>query len=113
MKAKKMKRDEFEAKRKALYDSYGGVKKRKFKPLTLGAYEWKDRSSEAYKSLEGKGFTNCGRTNMMEPMILMKESPEVQEEILNKMSRLIPLYNKGPIQLATDEHNLSEGNKKR
>lgn len=112
-KTKKMKKDEYEAKRKALYDSYGGVKKRKFKDLKLGAYEWKDRSSDAYKSLEGKGLANCGRTNMMEPMILMKESPEVQEAILNKASRLIPQYNKGAVQYTPESLNLSETGRKK
>lgn len=112
-KEKKMTKQQFEDARKALYASYGGVKRRKFKDLTLPAYEWKDRSSDSYRSLEGTGQANCGRTNMMEPMVLQKESPEVQEAILNKASRLIPLYNKGPIQLATDVYNLSEGNKKR
>lgn len=112
-KQKKMTKQQFEDARKALYASYGGVKRRKFKDLSLPDYEWKDRSSDSYKSLEGTGQANCGRTNMMEPTVLQKESPEIQKEIKNKASRLIPLYNKGPIQLATDVYNLSDGNKKR
>lgn len=99
-KAKKMSAADFEAQRKALYDSYGGVKKKQFKELAPRLEH--GRSTEEFKSLYGQGKAECGRTNMMEPMVLQKESPEVQEAILRKASRLAPLYNKGGVMYATD-----------
>lgn len=104
----------YEEARKALYASYGGVKKKKFKELGAGSYEWKERSSGAYKSLESDSIPSvCGRTNMMEPMILQRESPEVQEAILNKASRLLPQYNKGAYQYTPESIQLSDTGRKK
>lgn len=91
---------DFEAQRKALYDSYGGVKKKQFKELAPRLKH--GRGTEEFQSLYGQGKAECGRTNMMEPMVLQKESPEVQAAILEKASRLVPLYNKGGVMYATD-----------
>lgn len=110
-KPKKLSAAEFEAQRKALYDSYGGVKKKKFKDLAPRLQH--DRSTDEYKSLYGQGKAECGRTNMMELMILQKESPEVQAEILRKASRLVPQYNKGAVQYTPDEQDPSDLGRKK
>lgn len=69
-KVKKMSAAAFEAQRKALYDSYGGVKKKQFKELAPRLEH--GRGTDEFKSLYGQGKAECGRTNMMEPMILQK-----------------------------------------
>lgn len=110
-KAKKMSAADFEAQRKALYDSYGGVKKKQFKELAPRLEH--GRGTDEFKSLYGQGKAECGRTNMMEPMILQKESPEVQAEILRKASRLVPQYNKGAVQYTPDEQDPSDLGRKK
>ncbi len=95
----KLSKAEFAAKRKALYDSYGGVKKKQFKELAPRLQHGRE---DNYPSLIGTTPVTCGRSNMMEPTVLQKESPEVQAEILRKASRLMPLYNKGGVMYATD-----------
>lgn len=110
-KAKKMSAADFEAQRKALYDSYGGVKKKQFKELAPRLEH--GRGTTEFKSLYGQGKAECGRTNMMEPMVLQKESPEVQAEILRKASRLVPQYNKGAVQYTPDEQDPSDLGRKK
>jgi len=110
-KAKKMSATDFEAQRKALYDSYGGVKKKQFKELAPRLEH--GRGTTEFKSLYGQGKAECGRTNMMEPMILQKESPEVQAEILRKASRLVPQYNKGAVQYTPDGQDPSDLGRKK
>lgn len=48
------------------------------------------------------GFRNTIMDN------LHKESPEVQKEILNKASRLVPLYNKGPVQFCSPGEDITK-----
>lgn len=107
----KLSKEAFEAQRKALYDSYGGVKKKKFSELKPVLTH--DRGTEQYPSLYGQGKAECGRTNMMEPMMLQKESPEVQAEILRKASRLAPQYSKGAVQYTPDEQDPSDLGRKK
>lgn len=107
---KKMSKEMYEAQRKALYDSYGGVKKKQFKDL---APRLEHGHVDPYKSLIGTGKAECGRTNMMEPMVLQKESPEVQAEILRKASRLVPQYNKGAVQYTPDDQDPSDLGRKK
>lgn len=109
-KQSKMSTAEFEAKRKALYDSYGGVKKKSFKPLVACLEHGRE---DKYPSVIGTGKAECGRNNMMEPMVLQKESPEVQAEILRKASRLVPQYNKGAVQYTPDEQDPSDLGRKK
>lgn len=110
-KVKKMSATAFEAQRKALYDSYGGVKKKQFKELAPRLEH--GRGTDEFKSLYGQGKAECGRTNMMEPMVLQKESPEVQAEILRKASRLVPQYNKGAVQYTPDGQDPSDLGRKK
>lgn len=110
-KSTKLSKADYEAQRKALYDSYGGVKKKKFGELK-GVLQH-DRGTEQYPSLYGQGKAVCGRTNMMEPSVLQKESPEVQAEILRKASRLVPQYNKGAVQYTPDEQDPSDLGRKK
>lgn len=102
---------EYEAKRKALYDSYGGVKKKVFKPLAPRLEH--NRGTDEYKSVVGTGLAECGRHNMMEPMVLQKESPEVQAEILRKASRIVPQFNKGACQYTPDGQDPSDLGRKK
>ena len=106
-----MSAEAFEAQRKALYDSYGGVKKKQFKELAP-RFEH-GRGTDEFKSLYGQGAAVCGRTNMMEPMVLQKESPEVQEAILRKASRIVPQFNKGACQYTPDGQDLSDLGRKK
>lgn len=110
-KTTKLSKADFEAQRKKLYDSYGGVKKKVFKELKPVLTH--DRGTEEFPSLYGQGKAECGRTNMMEPMVLQKESPEVQAEILRKASRLVPQYNKGAVQYTPDEQDPSDLGRKK
>lgn len=107
----KLSKADYEAQRKALYDSYGGVKKKKFGELK--GVLTHDRGTEQYPSLYGQGKAECGRTNMMEPTVLQKESPEVQAEILRKASRLVPQYSKGAVQYTPDEQDPSDLGRKK
>ena len=107
----KLSKADYDAQRKALYDSYGGVKKKKFsdlKPILTH-----ERGIDHIPSLYGQGKAECGRTNMMEPMVLQRESPEVQAEILRKASRLVPQYNKGAVQSTPDEQDPSDLGRKK
>lgn len=106
----KLSKQEYEAQRKALYDSYGGVKKKQFKELAPRLQHGRE---DNYPSLIGNAPVACGRTNMMEPMVLQKESPEVQAEILRKASRLVPQYNKGAVQYTPDEQDPSDLGRKK
>lgn len=106
----KMSEQEYKAKRKALYDSYGGVKKKQFKELAPRLQHGRE---DNYPSLIGTTPAACGRTNMMEPMVLQKESPEVREEILRKASRLVPQYNKGAVQYTPDGQDPSDLGRKK
>ncbi|MNR09247.1 hypothetical protein D3C85_1254420 [compost metagenome] len=110
-KAKKLSKEQFDAQRKAMFDSYGGVKKKQFKELAPRLEH--GRGTSEFKSLYGQGKAECGRTNMMEPMVLQKESPEVQAEILRKASRLVPQYNKGAVQYTPDEQDPSDLGRKK
>lgn len=107
---KKMSTAEYEAKRKALFDSYGGVKKKAFKPLAARLEHGRE---DKYPSVIGTGKAECGRNNMMELMVLQKESPEVQAEILRKASRLVPQYNKGAVQYTPDDQDPSDLGRKK
>lgn len=94
--------EEFKVARAALYDSYGGVKKKKFKPLAeLPSYD-ADRGSSKYQSLISSAPAACGKRTMMSPEMLANETPEVQAEIIRKARRVQPLYNKGNAMYATD-----------
>lgn len=104
---------EFKAARQALYDSYGGVKKRKFKELTPRLQYDESRSSKQYESLIGNSKAELGRSTVMSPENLAKESPEVREEIIRKSKRLVPLYSKGPVQFMTDEADPHDAGKKK
>lgn len=108
---KKMSKADFAAQRKALYDSYGGVKKKVFKPLSTAHLE--HGREDNYPSVIGTSKAECGRSNMMEPMVLQKESPEVQAEILRKASRLVPQYSKGAVQYTPDEQDPSDLGRKK
>ena len=108
---KKMSKVEFDAKRKALYDSYGGVKKKAFKSLSTAHLE--HGREDKYPSVIGTGKAECGRNNMMELMVLQKESPEVQAEILRKASRIVPQFNKGACQYTPDGQDPSDLGRKK
>lgn len=106
----KMSAAEFEAKRKALYDSYGGVKKKVFKPLAACLEHGRE---DKYPSVIGTGKAECGRLNMMSKENLAKETPEVRDEIIRKSKRLVPLYSKGPVQFMTDDADPTDAGKKK
>jgi len=72
-------------------------KKGKVRPLSEGLPEMPALSNNLHVN---GGFQNTMMTH------LHKESKEVQQEILNKASRLIPLYNKGPIQYVSPGEDL-------
>lgn len=103
--------ENYAAARKALYDSYGGVTKKKFKDLD--ASHLNHGRQEEYKSIQSADPAVCGRTNMMEPMVLRQESEEVQAAILRKASRLVPQYNKGAVQYTPDEQDPSDLGRKK
>ncbi len=48
------------------------------------------------------GFRNTVMDN------LHKESPEVQKAILDKANRLVPLYNKGPVQFVSPGEDITK-----
>lgn len=110
-KPKRLTAAEFDAKRKALFDSYGGVKKKQFKQLQPVLEH--NRGTDQYKSLFGTGAANCGKNNIMSLENLAKESPEVRDEIVRKSMRLVPLYSKGPVQFMTDEADPHDAGKKK
>ena len=91
---------QYEAARSALYDSYGGVKPRKSKPLVVDYYS--DGSGDKYKSLTSSKPVVCGVTSIMDPHNLSKETPEIQSQIIKKASRVGPLFNKGGYQFGSD-----------
>ena len=107
----KLSKVDYEAQRRALYDSYGGVKKKAFRDLKPVLTH--DRGIDDIPSLYGQGKAECGRTNMMEPMVLQKESPEVQAEILRKASRIVPQFNKGACQYTPDGQDPSDLGRKK
>ena len=47
------------------------------------------------------------RTSVMDPVMLARESPEVQEQIIAKSKRLAPQFNKGAVQYITEEQDLT------
>jgi len=58
-----------------------------------------------YKSAEMSGSSDsCAKKDIMTK--LHNEPKHVREEILNKASRVMPLYNKGGLQYATPETDL-------
>lgn len=100
---KKMTAQQFKEARAALYESYGGVKKKKFKPLSdVGLHYDDDRGSKMYKSVISEKPAACVKNTVMSPENLAKESAEVRDAIIRKAQRVIPLYNKGNAMYATD-----------
>ena len=69
-----------------------------------------DRSTRHYDSasLSGK-VSACPNRSIMSN--LHKESEETRKAILDKASRVMPLYNKGGLQLLTDTNDLKHLNK--
>lgn len=112
-KPKKLSKAEFADARKALYDSYGGVKRRKFKELKATSYAGEELAGKHYPSLVTNSKAECGRTNMMEPMILQREAPEVQEAIRQKAMRIVPQYNKGNAMYTPDGQDPSDLGRKK
>lgn len=112
-KKKKMSADEFQAARRALFDSYGGVRKKKFKELEPRLQYDVDRGSSQYKSLQTLAPAAHGRNTVMSPENLAKEAPEVRDEIIRKSQRLVPLFNKGPVQYLTDGADPHDAGKKK
>jgi hypothetical protein len=51
--------------------------------------------------------TFVGKPNIMDPISLMKESPEVREQIIAKSKRLAPIYSKGAVQYISDGEDLT------
>lgn len=47
------------------------------------------------------------RTSVMDPVMLARESPEVQAAIIAKSKRLAPQFNKGAVQYITEEQDLT------
>jgi hypothetical protein len=43
----------------------------------------------------------------MDPVMLARESPEVQQQIIAKSKRLAPQFNKGAVQYITEEQDLT------
>lgn len=73
--------------------------------------DWQEEYSETlkvekrYASAEMIGTKDsCAKTDIITKLHL--ESDEVKKEILNKASRVIPLYSKGGLQYATPETDL-------
>lgn len=112
-KQKKMSAEQFKAARQALYDSFGGVKKKQFKELSPRLQYETDRGSARYQSLQTLAPAVHGRNTVMSPENLAKESPEVREEIIRKSQRLVPLYSKGPVQFMTDDADPHDAGKKK
>jgi len=72
---------------------------------------WKEEYSKSlkvekrYESVEMIGSKDsCAKKDIMTKLHL--ESEEVQKEILNKASRVMPLYSKGGLQYATPETDM-------
>lgn len=72
---------------------------------------WKEEYSSSlkverkYESAELSGSKDaCAKKDIMTKLHL--ESDEVQKEILNKASRVMPLYSKGGLQYATPETDM-------
>ena len=60
-----------------------------------------------YNSVEMNGPKDaCAKRGIMET--LHNEAPEVQASILYKASRVMPLYNKGGLQYATPEEDMTQ-----
>lgn len=51
--------------------------------------------------------TFVGKPNIMDPVSLMKETPEVREQIIAKSKRLAPIYSKGAVQYISDTEDLT------
>lgn len=64
-----------------------------------------DYSDSRHTAKLSNGIGNGYKTGVMAN--LHKESPEVQQAILDKASRCLPLYNKGGYQYATPETDMT------
>lgn len=85
---------------KALRDA--AQKSKGVKPVNvIPDYKEGNRVSIPLSNAVGNGF----KTGVMEN--LHKEKPEVQKAILDKASRVMPLYNKGGLQYCTPDTDLT------
>lgn len=62
-----------------------------------------DRNDYGSAGMSGTA-SSCAKRGVM--VNLHKEKPEVQAQILDKASRVMPLYNKGGLQLLTNKDDL-------
>ena len=53
------------------------------------------------------------RINVMDPVQLAKETPEVRDAIIAKSKRLAPAYSKGAVQYVTDDADVQSLGRKR
>lgn len=77
------------------------TEKRVASPNTIPDYREGARSTVPLGNNIGNGYKNGIMEN------LHKETPEVQKAILDKASRVMPLYNKGGLQYATPGTDLT------
>ena len=69
-----------------------------------------DRSSAQYQSLGSFGdSSSCANRSIMAN--LHKEPEHIREQIIAKSKRVMPLYNKGGLQVLTDSDDLKSLNK--
>lgn len=88
-----------------------GLTQQQLKSKLISNSDWKTEYSDSlkvdkkYQSVEMTGSKDsCAKKDIMTKLHL--ESEEVQKEILNKASRVMPLYSKGGLQYATPETDM-------
>ena len=59
------------------------------------------------KSVVSLGQATCGKTSIMDRMVLDKEPEHVKEEIIAKSKRIAQMYNKGGYQYITDDVDIT------
>jgi hypothetical protein len=80
--------------------------------LTAKAYQapkldYRGCNDPVIPSLDLKVTGALGTRSVMDPMSWRNESPEVVAATLAKSQRLMPLYNKGPVQYLTDGEDIT------
>jgi hypothetical protein len=85
---------------------------RKPKPLPASTYvpsagPYRRSDTSHLPSLVTNAAFVPSRTSVMDPVMLARESPEVQQQIIAKSKRLAPQFNKGAVQYITEEQDLT------
>jgi hypothetical protein len=78
-------------------------KQMKVDPMMTAVVIMNSERTHRYKSRVNSSSFVVGRTSIMDPINLSKESPEIQKAIIEKSKRIAPAFNKGALQYVTDE----------